>query len=266
MKVSESEKLKIRDFVASCNDLSNGKFLLVDSKIHNIIKKIQESEELYALIDGLLSGYSFEKEFSHAIIQFVGRPPKFEVPNDPSKLIPLVYSIFVKIDDKSFDFSNFLSTYYHFGEENDFLNFSKDVVIPFKNVISAIFELDDNDNAIKSSEELAIVDKKIKDEDKNMAENTFINEVNESKFDKIFAELEKLLFDMQTEIDFDLKIKSEIRENANLLINAMIEACEMQNLNILNGLIVGFEFIAPKIKCIKFLYLEFKRVMLGLYE
>lgn len=265
MKVSESEKLKIRDFVACCDDLSSGKFLLVDSKIHNILKKIEECEELYSFIDGLLNGYSFEKEFSHAIIQFVGRPPKFEVPNDPSKLIPLVYSIFVKIDDKSFDLPNFLSTYYHTEGENDFLNFSREVVLPFKNVISAIFELNDEENYNKSEKILMEIDDKVKVEDKNMVENTFVNE-EESKYSKIFSELLNLLVDMQTEIDFDLKIKKEIRENLNLLINAMIEACEMQNLNILNGLIVGFEFIAPKIKSVKFLYLEFKRVMLGLYE
>jgi len=46
----------------------------------------------------------------------------------------------------------------------------------------------------------------------------------------------------------------------------MQEALDQNSLTILNGLIVGFEYIAPQIKNIKLLYNEFKQTLLEMYE
>ena len=81
-----------------------------------------------------------------------------------------------------------------------------------------------------------------------------------------FSEIKKLINDMMTEIDYLPRLKKEIREEAYIILDAMISACDIQDLKILNGLIVGFEYIAPSIKTIKFLYKELKKVLLDLYE
>ena len=108
MKVNDSEKIKILDFIACCDDFTKGKFLLVDSKVNNILKKIGESDALYDLFEDVLRNYNFEKEFSHAQIKFIGKPPKFEMPTEPFKILPLVFCMLVKIQDKSLDFASFL--------------------------------------------------------------------------------------------------------------------------------------------------------------
>ena len=71
---------------------------------------------------------------------------------------------------------------------------------------------------------------------------------------------------MMTEIDYTTRIKSDLREEAYIILDAIVNACEIENLKILNGLIVGFDFIASNIKVIKFLYKEMKNVLIDFYE
>lgn len=83
---------------------------------------------------------------------------------------------------------------------------------------------------------------------------------------KYFSEIKKLANDMMTEIDYTTRIKSDLREEAYIILDAIVNACEIENLKILNGLIVGFDFIASNIKVIKFLYKEMKNVLIDFYE
>lgn len=83
---------------------------------------------------------------------------------------------------------------------------------------------------------------------------------------KYFDEIKKLANDMMTEIDYSTRIKKDVREDAYIILDAIIKACEIQNLKILNGLMVGFDFIAQYIRSIKFLYKEMKNVLINFYE
>ena len=83
--------------------------------------------------------------------------------------------------------------------------------------------------------------------------------------EKYFEEIKKLANDMMTEIDYSTRLKSEVREEAYIILDAIVNACEIQNLKILNGLIVGFDFLASSIKSVKFLYKEMKNVLVDFY-
>ena len=77
MKVNDSEKIKILDFIACCDDFTKGKFLLVDSKVNNILKKIGESDALYDLFEDVLRNYNFEKECPFHFYYCFGALPLF---------------------------------------------------------------------------------------------------------------------------------------------------------------------------------------------
>ena len=85
-------------------------------------------------------------------------------------------------------------------------------------------------------------------------------EPNEVNCQEYFDEIKKLANDMMAEIDYTTRIKSDIREEAYIILDAIVNACEIENLKILNGLIVGFDYVASSIKSIKFLYKEMKNV------
>ena len=91
-------------------------------------------------------------------------------------------------------------------------------------------------------------------------------EANEVNCQEYFDEIKKLANDMMAEIDYTTRIKSEIREEAYIILDAIVNACEIENLKILNGLIVGFDYVSSSIKSIKFLYKEMKNVLMDFYE
>ncbi len=92
------------------------------------------------------------------------------------------------------------------------------------------------------------------------------DEVKEVNCSKYFDEIKKLANDMMTEIDYTTRLRSDLREEAYIVLDAIVNACEIQNLKILNGLVVGFDFIASNIKVVKFLYKEMKNVLVDFYE
>lgn len=279
MQVNDSEKIKILEFIACCDDFASGKFLLIDSKINNILKKIGESDALYNLFQEILVNYNFEKEFSHSQIKFIGKPPKFELPSEPYKILPLVFCMLVKIQDKSLDFPTFLKTYFA-GENDELYEFAQKVIIPFRNIISAVFEIPIGDKFvnvepveeasahaklnIQKKQEETINKEEVMDKEFEIANDQ--EEYEEVELTNYFDELKKLINDMMTEIDYMPRLKKEVKEDAYLILDAMLSACELQDLKILNGLIAGFEYIAPSIKSIKFLYKELKKVLLDVYE
>lgn len=98
------------------------------------------------------------------------------------------------------------------------------------------------------------------------SDEEFENTPKEIDCDKYFTEIKKLANDMMTEIDYSTRIKSDVREDAYIILDAIISACDIQNLKILNGLMVGFDFVAQYIKSIKFLYKEMKNVLINFYD
>lgn len=98
------------------------------------------------------------------------------------------------------------------------------------------------------------------------SEEEFDNVSKEVDCEKYFTEIKKLANDMMTEIDYSTRVKSDVREDAYIILDAIVNACEIQNLKILNGLIVGFDFIAQYIRSIKFLYKEMKNVLINFYD
>lgn len=91
-------------------------------------------------------------------------------------------------------------------------------------------------------------------------------EIKEVDCEKYFDEIKKLANDMMTEIDYSTRLKNDIREDAYIMLDAIISACEIQNLKILNGLVVGFDFVSQYIRSIKFLYKEMKNVLINFYD
>jgi hypothetical protein len=98
------------------------------------------------------------------------------------------------------------------------------------------------------------------------SEEEFDNVPKEVDCEKYFTEIRKLANDMMTEIDYSTRVKSDVREDAYIILDAIVNACDIQNLKILNGLIVGFDFIAQYIRSIKFLYKEMKNVLINFYD
>ena len=59
MVITEEEKQNILEFFAACDDMIEGRFLLSDTKVSNILKCIVKSEILYNLYSKCMHEFKF---------------------------------------------------------------------------------------------------------------------------------------------------------------------------------------------------------------
>ena len=60
MIITEEEKLSILEFYKSCNEMIEGRFILSDTKVANILKCIVKSDTLYNLYSVCMKDFKFK--------------------------------------------------------------------------------------------------------------------------------------------------------------------------------------------------------------
>ena len=142
IRVSNEELSKIAQFVASCDDMINGKFILADVKITKVLNMIAGSEELYRYISECMVGFDFAKEYHRAEVKNSLNGGVFAVPSDPNKLVAFVFCILVECDAKRMDFYTFINENFALESRADaYKNFAGKLLVPFKEVVSSHFGL-----------------------------------------------------------------------------------------------------------------------------
>ncbi|MDD3397551.1 MAG: hypothetical protein PHR96_03325 [Clostridia bacterium] len=141
--VSLEEYSKINNLLSSCNDMIDGKFILANYKIANILKNITDSKEVYNLIANKMNNFNFEREFSKAQLRSSTKENKFVLPDETEKALPLIFCILVGFKNKEIDFDAFLKEYYKTekGRAEEYSNFATELILPFRNIIAKFFEI-----------------------------------------------------------------------------------------------------------------------------
>lgn len=143
IKVSNEELSKISQFLASCDSMANGKFILADVKITKILNMIANSEELYRYISECMTGFDFVREYHRAEVKNGLNGGVFAVPQEPKKLVAFVFCLLVECDAKRLDFYSFINENFRIASNNDaYQNFAKNLLVPFKDTIAMHFGLD----------------------------------------------------------------------------------------------------------------------------
>lgn len=141
---SVSNKESIINFVAACNELVQGKFILADIKISKILRAISESNDIYNLIAENMINYDFDKEFSKAVVKDSQGIEKFVLPEEDEKIIPLVFCLLVELDSKRINFNDFIKAQFPLAtnQNEEYVSFAKTIIIPFRNAIANYFGLE----------------------------------------------------------------------------------------------------------------------------
>lgn len=241
-KITADEITKIRAFETSCDEMINGKFILADFKISNILKCIAQSKELYALLAECLLGFNFYAEFEKAKTSS-SLKSEFKMPDEPYKRIALVFVFLAEVDSKKIRFYDFINSYFKSEEAgNEYGLFAKQFLTPFKNDIVSNFDLE-----TPISEE----------------------EVSPSKQSKIEESIEdqllKTLYEMQNIIDINTKIKDVRKEELSIYIRALIEAIKIKNKRIISALATALYKVIKKEKALHDTYNEFTSLLIRYY-
>lgn len=185
IKVSNEELSKIAQFVSSCDDMANGKFILADVKINRILNMIAGSDELYRYISECLVGYDFSREYHRAEVKNGLNGGIFAVPAEPNKLVAFVFCLLVECDAKRLDFYNFVNENFAGDTRSEAYNtFSKKLIKPFKEIVAGHFGLAEGDESEVSllKEEYA----------RDLQQNPVFSEENNYNFDSKYQNNDKI--------------------------------------------------------------------------
>lgn len=280
--ISLEEYAKVCTLISSCNDIINGKFILADYKIANILKNITASKEIYNLLANCLNNFDFEREFSRAQLRSASKPNKFVLPTEPDKVLPFVFCVLVNINNKNIDFDLFLKEFYKSDTNNhaeEYSRFAKEVIMPFRDLIAKHFEVpldgvptmkvqvlkkqEEEVDKMESIEKLATLAEEVElapEEEKDYAELTA------EKVEQFLLEIKSICGEILSEMSYDRRIRPEIQDDIKYIMDTIIYNCENGDLKNTIALIISFEYIAQKIKSLKFLTHELKKVLINFYE
>lgn len=290
------EYAKVCGLLASCNDIINGKFILANYKISNILKNISASREVYNLLAGYLNNFDFEREFSRAQLRSASHTSKLVLPSDKEKLLPFVFCLLFNLDNNAINFDMFLKEFYRSenGHGEEFKSFANAVIVPFRDFIAEHFEIplekakalspeqtpettepelkqqeekdeeDDDEDEEEDDEDDDDDDFEFDDEDEG--EKIPYSELTEEKVEQFLIEIKSICNEILTELSYDRKVKEEHREDIEYIANAIISNCESGDLNNTVALITAFEYVSHKAKSLKFLSRELKKLLYEFYE
>lgn len=252
--ISNKGLMNISAFMSSCDDLINGKFIFAGNKVANILKAISESPELYEVISECLKNFNYEKEFGRAKIKLPTKKGTFKLPEDKTVLIPMVFCMLVEIQENKIDFKQFLADYFDSDDENisQFENFANTVIVPFKNAIAYLFEIE-GQNKFKPQEEK-------KEEPKLLKKEPTITD----KQAEFFADITTIISDILDNMEF-IKIKPELYDDLKYLLKVLKNEVDSKNIKTTNALIIGTIYVLKQIRKLRKYENNFRDALEELY-
>lgn len=280
MTIANDEKNLIMNVILSCNELIDGKFILADSKISKILQDITESKEVYNLLSECMANFNFDREFIRAKIKLPTKPGYFKMPDEKYKILPMVFCILVDISKHKIDFQSFLRDYFSSedGKISEYENFANEIIKPFRNAISDMFELplviEERVQKIQKNDPLQEHKERIE------AQNRMNEERKEQKMEEqsqqtkpefeeprltIFGDITKIVNEIIATIQYDYHLKPDLKDNATIMLQGIKRACELEDFKLLNALLIGFDYVGGGIKSIRFIYKELKETIADFY-
>lgn len=237
----------LENFLNSCDEFIQGKFILADIKISKILRAISTSKEIYNLMAESLINYDFKKEYTALKAQADEQGKDFSLPSDAQSIISFVFAMLVEIDSKRIDFSDLLSTTFPYAtsQREEYAMFSQKFILPFKNSVARVFGIIPNgEEKIEESTPNVLEDKPIKEEKEEVKPEP-VQDDTALLFDGIARKcslIEEKLQNSKT---------SDRRANILLLTRAMKEACNLRKMNIVVALVMSLNEFSYRERLIK---------------
>lgn len=250
--VTNDDLIKISEFINSVEGLINGKFILADIKISNLLNMIASNTALYNYIKHCLIDFSFEKELSRADVKNRFNNGEFKLPLEKEKVVAFVFCLLVECDAKRMDFYGFINENFKSASNlSEYANFSNTVLIPFKNIIIEHFYTEEPEEDIE------------KQSSENLVETNM--EETENVVNDIYTSLKDILTTMLDNVTIDRKIKSQDKENLIYIIKNIIYSLKYKDLNITNAFVSVLDILADKYACLRLPLKDIKSELLKYY-
>ncbi len=229
-KEFEKELQLMEEFKAACDEIINGKFILLNAKIEDLVKVIKKSELIKNILVTAVESLNYEKELIKIYKKNQTEGVTDFMPADPYDTVGVVYLFINDLITNRINFFEFSNQNFH-SDDTDYIYkiFGHKMILPFKLAMIKIVE-----NDIVSPEEE-------------------VEEVNDS-----YSDIKYIVADIIDVIENDKKMKNDLREDLIYVLKGISYATKYRDIRLLLSLLTAFNVHGYKIKSIQFLYEELK--------
>ena len=289
--LSASEQVSITEFHKCCSDLVSAKLILAEAKLGLVLKTLAQSSVLVNAVAESLADFSFDVELNKAVVKNQLRTIGFRMPFESNKIIALAFNLLSEFDSKRMDLHKFIFDYFG-GEDVSagvcFTKFVQAVVIPFRDELCALIGFEPQVKESYVREQIMLVDL-----DNSYGETTDLNDdietytqieqgdivqeygyeqnntADELELDYVqtfFYDLAVILGDMSDVVNCDRRVAADRKDEINITIDAIMKACELESLKIINALLISLNYLLHKVKGTKYLNIKLQDRVAEFYD
>lgn len=254
--------IDVEKFVLASNEMLTGKFLDLNKKLGKFLSVMTKSEDVMGYLSECLENFDEEVEFSKAFsIDKKTGAANVVVPNSDKKKVALFVTIFNNIINEKLNQNQFLETYFQDKKMTTMQVFLNSVVRPFRDIIAKHFNVSVNitsDDVAKHIEAQKLLNKQ---------EPELVEEEKED-----FPYLGELLTEVSNNCERILAVlkfekkRTDVLDDVEFVVNSIIKACEKQDLMVVNGLVIGLNYVSKKFKSTKALVEELNNMIYNYYD
>lgn len=258
------DKVSVENFVLACNDILSGKFLDINKKLNNVMDSITKSEDILTYLADAITDYDEETSFENAFsLDKKTKNGKISLPQSEKERVALTVSILNFIQTGKINITRFLETYFKEGTLTPTQNFLEKIIRPFRDSICRHFSVSENVTEKEIEEHKKESLKKENEEKKKEEELLFEEEY--PQIDELIIEIKKTTREILSRLKFEHKKKDNI-EDLEFILNSLLNACETKNLMVINGLIIGVNYVASKFKSVRYLVRDLNDLIYDYYN
>ena len=214
MKFTDDEKQNIVAFFNACNEMIEGRFILSDTKVANILKSVVGSETLYKLYSDCMVGFKFARMLDYCKASNPNNGGYFRMPEEEKDIIAFVTCLLLEVDKRNINLQTFVTDNFYSidGYNISYNNFALLVLVEYKTAVKNLLGIDDSGNPVTNED--AELENQISFEDEE--------EVKANDNTKIlFANLILTIGELQNAVNEDVKIKFTDKEELLIVLKAL---------------------------------------------
>jgi hypothetical protein len=256
--ITNEERENIVEFFSACNEMIEGRFILSDTKVSNILKSVVKSEILYKLYSDCMNGFKFARTLDYCKSSNPNNGGYFQMPKEPQDILAFVTCLLLEVDKRNINLQTFVTDNFYSpdGYNISYNNFALTVLVEYKSAVKSLLGIDENAMPVEIDDEGLV----------QMTINEPTEDVRANDNAKIlFANLMLSIVELQNAINEDTKIKYAEKEELLIVLKALNHAVHLEQLIIINALLIPLEHSIGKNKKYKNSYEKLKLLIADIY-
>ncbi len=245
--MTKREELNL--FIKRIDEFIDGKYILADVKIINILKVIAGSETLLALFKNCLTDFDYSEAKKTYLVKskyLSEEKGEFILPPNSRELLAFIFNILVEIDAKTINFGDFLNKYFYVdgSYSASFESFKNLMIKPFKNSVKVLMEsviegkLQDPLEAVLEEEKKRAdkekLAKELEEKEKELSKKTYFKNIKAIK---------DILLKNKMDIK-NSKLSGDKKQEMVLVIDMLANAVESDDKDAIRYAFISYKYVA----------------------